>query len=251
LRLRRKEGTQFAKMKTFKISILLAFIVLISIAVIFFIRYDIKDILYSSKPVEPVKIEESTETDQISDSLKIRRLEIDNIYWKNRIEMAKDESIDLLIDLVSPELSLEIKGVLVYSAPVKNYIMSSQLISDLANPIFKEWLNSPRLLENEWGSVAKEPIQIRAIGPRSEGENILTHFRDSEAEKESHIILKYSGRLTIILRQLELVADSLKAVNVPMVDNPYVLEIFLSKTSVNTIYRALETGTSQLALRPE
>ena len=196
-------------------------------------------------------MEDFTDTDQISDSLKIRRLEIDNLYWKNRIEMANDKSIDLLIDFVSPEVSLEIEGILVYSAPVKNYIISSSLNNELANPSFKEWLNAPRLFENEWASVEKEPIQIRTIGPRSAGESMLTHFRDSEAEKESHIILNYSGRLTIILRQLELVADSLKAANIPIVDNPYVLEIFLSKTSVNTIYRALEAGTSQLSLRPE
>ena len=233
-------------MKIIKISILLFVILLIITLIIFLFHYDIKDILYSSKPVEIV---EFTDTDQISDSLKIRRLEIDNLYWTNRIEMANDKSIDLLIDLVSPEVSLEIKGVLVYSAPVKNYIMSSSLNNELADPSFKEWLSAPRLLENEWASVAKEPIQIRAIGPRSEGETMLTHFRDSEAEKESHIILNYSDRLTIILRQLELVANSLKAANVPIVDNPYVLEIFLSKTSVNTIYRALETGSSQMALR--
>lgn len=233
-------------MKIIKISILLFVILLISTLIILLFHYDIKDILYSSKPVE---MEEFTDTDQISDSLKIRRLEIDNLYWKNRIEMANDKSIDLLIDLVSPEVSLEIKGVLVYNAPVKNYIISSSLNSELANRSFKEWLNAPHLLKNEWASVAKEPIQIRAIGPRSEGENILTHFRDFEAEKESHIILNYSNRLTIILRQIELVADSLKAANVPMVDDPYVLEMFLSKTSVNTIYRALETGSSQLALR--
>jgi len=233
-------------MKNFKISLILIIIIFVITFGILFFQYDIKDILYSSKPVE---MEEFTDTDQISDSLKIRRLEIDNLYWKNRIEMANDKSIDLLIDLVSPEVSVEIKGVLVYSAPVKNYIISSSLNSELANPSFKEWLNAPHILENEWASVAKEPIQIRAIGPRSQGENMLTHFRDSEAEKESHIILSYSNRLTIIMRQIELVADSLKAANIPIVDDPYVLEMFLSKSSVNTIYRALETGTSQLALR--
>ena len=106
-------------MKIIKISILLLVILLIITFIILLFHYDIKDILYSSKPVE---MEDFTDTDQISDSLKIRRLEIDNLYWKNRIEMANDKSIDLLIDFVSPEVSLEIEGILVYNAPVKNYI---------------------------------------------------------------------------------------------------------------------------------
>jgi hypothetical protein len=235
-------------MKSIKIFILLIIFLFISTSLILIFNYNIKDIVYSSKPVE---VEELSDTDQISDTLRIRRLKIDNLYWKNRIEMANDKSIDLLIDLHSSEISLEIKGVLVYSAPVENFIMSAQLNRNLSQPTFTKWLNSPRLLEHEWGSIAKEPIQIRAIGPRSNGENMLTHFRDSETEKESHIILNYSGQTTIILRQTELIADSLKARSVPMIKDPFVIELFLAKTSVNTIYRALETGSSQMALRPE
>jgi len=186
--------------KVSKISLLIVTFLSGVILIVLFIFFDYQDLLLTSNPVD---IQVMSDIPEVSDSLLIRHLEIDNIYWAKRIDMARDKSIDILVDLVSKEICLEINGILVYTATIKNYIFNSHLRRMLEGNGYKSWLNESRLLENEWASIAKEPIQIRDIRPRSEGETILTHFRDPEAENEARIILHFSGQLTLILRQVE------------------------------------------------
>ena len=234
--------------KAFKISLFIVTFLSGVILIVLFIFFDYQDLLLTSNPVD---IQVMSDIPEVSESLLIRNLEIDNIYWAKRIDMARDKSIDILVDLVSKEICLEINGVLVYSATIKNYIFNSHLRRMLEGNGYKSWLNESRLLDKEWASIAKEPIQIRDIRPRSEGETILTHFRDPEAENEARIILHFSGQLTIILRQIEPVPDSLRATDIPIVNKPYMIELFVSKTSVKSIFRAIKTGETMIAFRPE
>ena len=234
--------------KVIKTSLLIVIILSGIILIAMLIFFDRQDILLTSNTVDVKFIYDIPE---VSDSLLLRHLEIENIYWSKRIEMASDKSIDMLVDLVSKEICLEINGVLVYTATIINYIFNSHLRKMLQGYDYKSWLNESRLLENEWASIAKEPIQIRDIRPRSEGETILTHFRDPEAENEARIILYFSGQLTLILRQVEPVPDSLRATDIPAVNKPYMIELFVSKTSAKTIFRAIKTGETMMVLRPE
>jgi hypothetical protein len=234
--------------KVIKISLFIVIFLSGVILIVLFMFFDYQDLLLTSNPVD---IQVMSDIPEMSDSLLLRQMEIDNIYWSKRIEMARDKSIDMLVDLVSKEICLEINGVLVYTATIKNYIFNSHLRKMLEGNGYKSWLSESRLLENEWASIAKEPIQIRDIRPRSEDETILTHFRDPEAENEARIILHYSGQLTIILRQIEPVPDSLRATDIPVVNKPYMIELFVSKISACTIFRALKAGESSLAIRSE
>ena len=234
--------------KFIKISLFIVIFLSGVILTVLFIFFDYQDLLLTSNPVD---VQVISNIPEVSDSLLLRQLEIDNIYWSKRIAMARDKSIDILVDLVSKEICLEINGVLVYTATIKNYIFNSHLRKMMQGYGYKSWLNESRLLESEWASIAKEPIQIRDIRPRSEGKNILTHFRDPEAENEARIILHFSGQLTIILRQIEPVPDSLRATDIPVVNEPYMIELFVSKISAGTIFRALKAGESSLAIRSE
>jgi hypothetical protein len=234
--------------KVIKISLFIIIFLSGVILIVLFIFFDHQDLLLTSNPVD---VQVMSDIPEMSDSLLLRHLEIDNIYWSKRIEMARDKSIDMLVDLVSKEICLEINGILVYTATINNYIFNSHVRRILEGNGYKSWLSESRLLQNEWASIAKEPIQIRDIRPRSAGENILTHFRDPEAEKEVRIILHFSGQLTIILRQIESVPDSLRATDIPVVNEPYMIELFVSKISAGTIFRALKSGESSLAIRSE
>ncbi len=225
---------------------------LVALATIFvfaiFFYANVHEITFGLKPAAvPV----NADTSKISQTHIQRRLEIDNIYWSTRIQMAQDKSIDLLLDLVTKEISLEIKGVLVYTAEISNYIFSSHLQNTVSGANFKSWIGRLRTLKYEWASIAKEPIQVRDIRPRSEGENILTHFRDPESDYESYVILRFTDDFVLIMRQIESVPDSLRASGIPPLPYPDKLEVFVSRLTVNTIYRALNPGNSTLAIRPE
>ncbi len=227
-------------------------LILISISgiiiLILYHMFDFSEYLISEKPAV---IESASDTTYQTEIQQIRRLEIDNSFWRQRIDMAQDKSIDLLVDLHRKEMSIEIGGVLVYTSNMYNYILNTNLKNVLYREDYLSWLKMPRTLENEWASIAKEPIQIRDIRPRSENESVLTHFRNPEAERESYIKLYFSGQLEIVLRQVDSVPDSLRATDIPVTKNEYVLEMFVSKTTANIIFRALVTGESSLALRPD
>lgn len=210
--------------------------------------------IYREEPLaDPADFDQSTlifkSEKAIPDTLN--RLKIDNLYWSNRLEMAGDESIDLLLDLVTQQLLIEIQGVTVYSSPVTYYTLSDSLLWILAADSLYVWLSTPFKLKTEWATVAKEPIQIREIRPRSTGENGLTRFRDPEAEKYVSILLGFSGNLSVSLRQIEAAPDTLYKPESPTVSAPYHIELLIPRVSAQAIYRAISANSTSLAFRPE
>jgi len=204
------------------------------------------DIISSLNPTS-VELDSPIHKSALADS--IWQLTIDNIFWTHRIRMAKTESIDLLIDLMDNKVLLELQGVTIYTSTIYNYNYSDSLLDIQYDDRLLFLLKKKFILEQEWSSIAKEPIQIRDIGPRANGENILTHFRNPEDKKEIHIHLNFSNTLAVIFMQVESNPDSLNSIKIPSLDPKYQLEIYLSRNAAKTIYRAVKTGRTSLALR--
>jgi hypothetical protein len=229
--------------RTFAIGILIIFAALLTYL---FLQTDLKDFIASLNPSEPAFLDH---TPEIPDSIVIRRLKIDNVFWANRLKLARDESIDLLVDLIDNQISLEIRGVLVYKASIRNYVMSESLRNLIISDNYLDWLQEPGLLNKEWATIAKEPIQIREIKTDGAVDSSLSRIRDPEADVESIVLLNFSNQLALKLRQIESVQDVLVLPDSTHSANPYLLEIFTSKNSVNTVFRALNCNSSQLAIR--
>ena len=236
--------------KIIKLILIIVTFIIVFLILGFIYFFQISDSQYTSDPLD---FDHSAYTPEYKESLAdtIRRLRIDNLYWKNRLEMAEDESIDLLLDLVSRQIFIEIQGVNVYSSPVLYYTLNDSLQQFNSNDSVYKFLNHPLLLQSEQATIPKEPIQVREIRPRSDGENGLTHFRDPDSITYVNILLNFTGDLSITLNQVETAADPLNIPELPIRSSRFHIHVLLLRSSAETIYRAISIGHTSLALRLE
>ena len=232
-------------------TILITFAILITIIFLVILYYFQ---VYRTQPAaDPAEVDQLAYSTESAESLPdtLRRLSIDNLYWENRLAMAADKSIDLLLDLVSRQIFIEIQGVTVYSTPVLYYTTNDSLQRLMASDSLLNWLSQSCMLQSEWATVAKEPIQVREIRPRSEGENGLTHFRDPEDDTYVNILLGFSGNLCLSLKQIEADTNPAIKAQLPVQHARFRIEVFVTRSSALTIYRAIAVNSTNLSIRPE
>ena len=238
------------KPKKILLSILTVFLVLliITIALILYL-FNNPAILSSLEPSSTVELS-PVKSEATQDS--VRHLKLETIFWTHRIELAQDKTIDLLLDLPARQIMLEIQGVTVYVAPISYYNPNDAFLALSGSDQITGWLGKPFLLADEQASIAKEPIQVKEIQVgAAQSDDHLTRFRDPEQEEEVIINLFFDRELSITLRQIEFRPENTSPMNTPPASTDYYIEIFLDKEAAKTIYRAVSTEQTGLALRPE
>jgi hypothetical protein len=170
-------------------------------------------------------------------------LEIEELYWRNRVAMSGDASIDLVIDLVDSMVYLDIKGVTLRKTRISQFQISRSISYLKWYSAYSSWLSGPFSLKQDTvSSLPKQPVFIKdlAMYPLDYFDD-WTYFTRLENEGPVHYILEYD-------RDLRVQVDQDSGV-VPATELPgHWLRITIPATDAKAIYRAL-TLPSQLSLR--
>lgn len=188
-------------------------------------------------------VQKTTMTNSNTDEEKLLELEIELLFWKNRLRMARDESLDLVLDLEDSVLTLEIRGVPLRDCKIINFSYSQELIDLRKNSSVIPWLSQPSLLIDEWSNIPKEPVKMRQIGSNdSSPENILDFYKEDIREVE--VVLFFNNGLVIYMSQHagEILQDSSKTNHNKWnlsKERAYWVRINLSAPDAKAIYRSL------------
>jgi hypothetical protein len=174
---------------------------------------------------------------------KLNFLQMEEYFWQNRLKMAEDETIDLIIDLVEDKVVLEVKGVplrnITYDVLKRDFRITGQ---DLV-----QWCASPFILIREESTIPKEPIRIRRLPEESskieEGYNL--EFLNETGPVFIRLYFDRSIEVEFIEHGIS-IPDSLTK-NFTRLN---WMQITLNRDDIIAIFRALPTN-AQMILRLE
>jgi hypothetical protein len=243
----------------------ITFIVLISIVSVFIIYYSIMSMISPVRKMEEMKREfgiKSTEkngVDQqiLKDSAYLALLK-EKSFLQSRIVMAESDSIYLTIDLSDSTANIEISGVVVHKAKIRNVKASKILLKGNENVILS-MLATPFSILHAIGTIKKEPVMIK-IAPKDTSEYKPDIMPDTSITEPVNYIFEMKGGIRIYFYQDENVKlndrisqftfdirdrlrdtwSALKSVAVFKVPeyHPFI-KIRLPRTDAKIIYRAI------------
>jgi hypothetical protein len=182
---------------------------------------------------------------QNSDSLQQTyiALEIEELFWQNRVSMSRDASIDLAIDLIDSTVCLDIKGVTLRKARISKYQISRSMVYLKSYAAYKTWLAGPfNLKQDTVSSIPKEPVFIKDLATYPlEYFDDWTYFTRLENEGAVHYLLEYDRGLLV---QVDQDSDTVQAKDLP----GHWFRISIPATDAKAIYRALAIP-SEMTLR--
>ena len=183
-------------------------IILIILLSAFLIYYTIMVLLSPGKKLKEISAEFAYKQNGknivdekiFSDSAYLSLLK-EKAYLQARISMAETDSIYLTINLPDSTVKLEISGVVVHTAKIKNLIMSS--ILEKGNEyIISSMLSSPLTIANEVSSIVKEPLMI-SMAPKDTSEYQPDIMPDTADYEPVNYILEMHNGLRIYVYQDE------------------------------------------------
>jgi hypothetical protein len=233
-------------------------------------------LLHSSKNFFTIDHKDKLLTDSIYyvvkvDSLKerLKQLEIEEIYWQNRIQMARDKSVDLAIDLVEHIIILEMNGVILKKNNIFTYQTSPSLSQVYNSDSLIFFLTTPFQLKNSWATIPKEPIIVKEIPKNPEEAYLNTPTEIPIDSSYVHLILQFNKNFSIEIIPQQKTKDrewliinkydgwlntSPAKKEIPMIEKcilplqKYWIKLYINNNDARVIYRAL-SDDSELSLR--
>ncbi|MBC7187239.1 MAG: hypothetical protein H5U38_09420 [Calditrichaeota bacterium] len=192
--------------------------------------------------------------------LSLAPLLVEEAFLKNRLTIAKTDSVALSIDLVDSLLTLDIRGVPVRECKIQRYSTSGALHRARRSPRLSGWVSRPFVLRKGWGTIVKAPIKkVDAPKDTVEAER-LANMTPPPDSGDVAFILEFTRRLTVKVSQAEefsgkghlqklaMLAKHRVASLAEGVTNfrrlrqpapPLIVSIELSRADAKAVYRAL------------
>lgn len=131
---------------------------------------------------------------------KYYRLKTEEIYSQSRLQLARGDSINLLVNLVDSTVTLDIRGVPVRVCKIQRY-EASRRFSRLEKDALLRWLSQPFVLEKEMATIPRSPIVIKEA-PKDTAEANEMAFRPIPPEKDDvYFALYFSQNLNVSFGQ--------------------------------------------------
>jgi hypothetical protein len=196
-------------------------------------------------------------------------LKIDELFWKNRLEIAKDDSMYLSIDLPDSLVLLELKGIPLRSCKIEEFQITPLYSQLRKQPQFLEWLTDPFSLIDESATISKAPIK-EIIAPKDTIEALEQLKEEVKIDKEDvrfvlgfdrNLLLEFSqaekptlmGRFELALFNIlknitTFFKDFFSLMSLQSSSQDFWIKIRISQNDAKAIYRALPKNT-RVALR--
>jgi hypothetical protein len=186
----------------------IAFIVLISLILIFIVYYSVMSMISPVRKLTEIRNEigikaaekNGIEQKILKDTSYLRLLKKRN-FLQSRIVMAQTDSIYLTLNLVDSSANLEISGVVVHKAKMSHIETSKILISDHDNSLLSI-LPSPFIISQSFATIKKEPVMIK-MAPKDTSEYKPDIMPDTSITEPVNYILVMKSGIRIYVYQNE------------------------------------------------
>jgi hypothetical protein len=198
--------------------------------------------------------------EQLNKTQTLIALEIDEAFYNAQLQLAKNDSVGVLLDLRDSLAVLQIKGVPVRNCKIQRFKVGYALNFLKAHGGLREWLSSPFSVQREFATLPKAPIRVM-IAPADTNEASATNSQEIPVEKNDvHYTLEFDRNLTVTVEQAQMPSfkgwvkkvlydmhRSLTATremlysltNHEMPHNRVWIDLELSREDAKAIYRAL------------
>jgi hypothetical protein len=185
-----------------------ALYVLIGIVLAFIIYYTIMMMMSPGRELENLKEMYKVVSDKknpvdekiYSDSTYLKLLK-DKAYLQSHVAMAETDSIYLTIDLADSIANIEISGVVVHTAKISEFSMSSILEKGDENLILS-MLSSPFVISNSISTIKKEPVLVK-IAPKDTSEYKPDIMPDTSITEPVNYILEMTNGTRLYIYEEE------------------------------------------------
>lgn len=230
----------------------------------------------------PVVVNEKTLKDSLSPQkasvaadlstiLKIHQKELQLNYLQNRLRLARQDSIYLVLNLNDSLLDIEIKGLPVHRCKLLG-IESTNRLKVAKHDEMLRWLEKPFTLQHELATIPKVPILV-VDAPKDTTEAAKLPKKPLEPEKTSvFLALMFDRGLVLQIEQVEVVPEEeitlvkhynqrldsvldrsfLQKLIQPMPDDlPVLIKLRMTEADARSIFRSIpHIGSAQLIFDP-
>lgn len=130
-------------------------------------------------------------------------LKTEAAYLKSALEVAKGDSIYLALDLRDSTLALAIKGVPIRSCKLQAFKICHGIQYLKSSGLLPYWLEPPFVLQQQWASITKIPIQIKKAPKDTTEASQSVETPEPVKPHDVHIKLKYNRGLTVYIDQIQ------------------------------------------------
>ena len=134
---------------------------------------------------------------------KLEDVKSEEIFWQNRLEMAKSEQFNLVINLPESLLVLEFKGIGLHQCRIVEYHLSHSLDAEKSRESIKAFISQIPQLKNEWATIPKQPIRVRDIKDMIDTTSTLDFTLSARETSDVFVALQFSNDLMIGMSQIE------------------------------------------------
>ncbi|MDP3441313.1 MAG: hypothetical protein Q8T08_00495, partial [Ignavibacteria bacterium] len=185
-------------------------------------------------------------------------------FQQNRLLLAKQDSIYMIVDLSDSLVSLEIKGLKVKSCKIHSYVLTNHIAAAQYENL-RQWMKAPFTLKGELATIPKVPV-LFIDAPKDTAEAARLPRKPLEPENDIvNFTLLFSNRLALQVEQFEPPLpedlekltiyqkqnDSVFSRNIfnklidPLPENQAIrLKIVLNSAEARAIYRAIPHSNS-------
>jgi hypothetical protein len=254
--------TNWKQLSVFILSILIIPILLVIYAIIIpSVNYKPAAEVGGGKPGTSVSLDK-TQKEEVGNIIK---LEKERDFENNRLSLANQDSIYLVINVPERSIAIEIKGVQVHTASILR-TEADQKIALISHEHLSPWLSEPFVLKKYLATIPKIPIVIKEapkdtieaqklsskpLPPDSTivltslyfDRNLVIEInQDGEpVEREFTTVADYKAKRNEYLPETTTMA---KLLNPGATDQPLTIRLIVSAVDARSIYRAIPSHTS-------
>jgi hypothetical protein len=130
-------------------------------------------------------------------------LTIAEYFWKNRLKMAKKDSIGLVVNLLDSLVSLDIKGVPVRECKIQKYEISSVLRYAKEKGALTNWFAENFVLQDYWATLPKAPIKVKEAPADTNEAKEMVDANPPLEKQDVRFILQFNKNLILQFDQTE------------------------------------------------
>jgi len=150
------------------------------------------------RPATPARDSAGRQKDQ-----EASRLRRDEAFWNARLELAKQETISLAVDLVDSVASLDIHGVPVRNCRIRRIEVSSAVRFLQNRGDWRGRMSKPLVVRSEDATIPKEPLRVTEA-PKDTIEAMKLAARPVPSDSmDVFFTLYFDGNLSLTVRQFE------------------------------------------------
>ena len=202
-------------------------------------------------------VDEKVITGSQGDQLTLFELKKTENLLRSRYNLASEDSMYLVLDLIDKIASIELKGVPLHKSKITDFSISNSIKMFHTEQLL-HWISQPFLLKNSVSTIARVPIAVVNAPKDTIEANSNTVLPTAPVREDVYLILNFERNLQLIIQQEEISegksrVDSLKlSYKKKEIDktiksltttkrelvNPQIV-ITLKKSDATILYRAL------------